>query len=198
MKLKIPSGFFENMSLIPSSLPLHVELTLAPSANMLIQRAAHASGDGNQSTTDNIKLARYRIDTTKTFLEVTYYKLPDGTDDKGNVIEGEPNAQAEFEAQFFAQKAMRYHGYLDALKPMMKISDQVMLDEIAHRTDWDAWLKLVPEDMEEKLQNAESVGRLISTRNEKTYADFREGLIAKYGLDVNKGHENPWSITPFN
>lgn len=99
MKLKIPSGFFENMSLIPSSLPLHVELTLAPSANMLIQRAAHASGDGNQSTTDNIKLARYRIDTTKTFLEVTYYKLPDGTDDKGNVIEGEPNAQAEFEAQ---------------------------------------------------------------------------------------------------
>ena len=107
LKLKIPSGFFENMSLIPSSLPLCVELTLASDANMLIQRAAHASGDGAHSTTDNIKLARYKIDITKIFLEVSYYKLPDGRDDEGNVIEGEPNAQAEFEAQFFAQKAIK-------------------------------------------------------------------------------------------
>lgn len=50
---------------------------------------------------------------------------------------------------------MHYHGYLDALKMMMQISDQVMLDEIANRCDWGAWLKLMPEKMEEKLQNAE-------------------------------------------
>lgn len=46
---------------------------------------------------------------------------------------------------------MRYYGYLDVLKSMMKILDQVMLDEIVYRIDWDAWLKLVLEDMEEKL-----------------------------------------------
>lgn len=107
LKLKIPSGFFENMSLIPSSLPLRVELTLASNANMLIQRAAHIAGTGAQSATDNIKLAKYQIGTVNTYLEVNYYRLPDGRDDEGNAIEGEPNAQAAFEAQFFSQKAIK-------------------------------------------------------------------------------------------
>lgn len=107
LELKIPSGFFENMSLIPSSLPLRVELTLASNANSLIQRMAHADGNGNPSTTANIRDAKYVIDTTQTYLGVNYYRLPDGRDEEGNPIEGEPNAQADFEAQFFSQKAIK-------------------------------------------------------------------------------------------
>ena len=95
------------MSLIPSSLPLRVELTLASNANSLIQRMAHADGDGNPSTTANIRDAKYVIDTTQTYLGVNYYRLPNGRDEEGNPIEGEPNAQADFEAQFFSQKAIK-------------------------------------------------------------------------------------------
>ena len=107
LKLKIPSGYFENMSLIPSSLPVRVELTLASDANSLIQRTAHAAGTGAQSATANIRDAKYRIDTTRTYLAVTYYRLPDGRDDEGNPIEGAKNEQAIFEKQFFSSKAIK-------------------------------------------------------------------------------------------
>ena len=67
---------------------------------------------------------------------------------------------------------MHYHGYLDALRMMMQITDQVMLDEISNRCDWGTWLKLVLEKVEKKLQNAKSVGRLITTGKEQAHADF--------------------------
>lgn len=107
LQLKIPSGFFENMSLIPSSLPLRVELTLASNANSLLCRLAHAAGTGNQSGTANIANAKYRIDPTQTYLAVTYYRLPDGRDEEGNPIEGAKNEQAIFEKQFFSSKAIK-------------------------------------------------------------------------------------------
>ena len=107
LQLKIPSGYFENMSLIPSSLPLRVELTLASNANSLIQREAHAAGTGAQSATANIANAKYRIDTTQTYLAVTYYRLPDGRDEEGNPIEGAKNEQALFEKEFFSSKAIK-------------------------------------------------------------------------------------------
>ena len=62
---------------------------------------------------------------------------------------------------------MRYHHFLDALKMMMQISDQVFLEDINKSSDWGAWLRLFPDEMEEKLQNAESVGQLISTGKKK-------------------------------
>ena len=93
---------------------------------------------------------------------------------------------------------MRYHHFLDALKMMMQISDEVFLEDINKSSDWGAWLRLFPDEMEEKLQNVESVGQLISTGKEKEYVNFRESLISKYGLNVDKGRENPWSIAPFN
>ena len=77
---------------------------------------------------------------------------------------------------------------------MMQITNQVMLDEISDRCDWGAWLKLVLEKVGKKLQNAKSVGRLITTGKEQAHADFWKGLIAKHGLNVNKGKENPWSL----
>lgn len=107
LELKIPSGFFENMSLIPSSLPLRVELTLASNANSLIQREANATGVGGASATADIANAKYRIDTANTYLAVNYYRLHDGRDEEGNPIEGEANKQAEFEAEFFARKAIK-------------------------------------------------------------------------------------------
>ena len=107
LKLKIPSGFFENMSLIPSSLPVRVELTLASNANSLIQRRAATTGAGDPSATAGVANAVYQIDSTKTYLGVWYYRLPDGRDEEGNPIEGEPNAQADFEAEFFSQKSIK-------------------------------------------------------------------------------------------
>ena len=70
LKLKIPSGFFENMSLIPSSLPVRVELTLASNANSLIQRRAATTGAGDPSATAGVANAVYQIDSTKTYLGV--------------------------------------------------------------------------------------------------------------------------------
>ena len=95
------------MSLIPSSLPLRVELTLASNANSLIQRRGANAGSGAASGTAGTANAVYQIDHTKTYLGVWYYRLPDGRDEEGNPIEGEPNVQADFEAEFFSQKAIK-------------------------------------------------------------------------------------------
>ena len=46
------------------------------------------------------------------------------------------------------------------------------MEDINKSSDWGAWLRLFPDEMEEKLQNAESVGQLISTGKEKVYVNF--------------------------
>ena len=97
----------------------------------------------------------------------------------------------QFVSLYFQMQEM---GYLDVLYWMMQIGDCYILDEITNPGDWGTWLKGCPEEVKEKLKHAENVGRLISTRNELEYTEFRSRLIAEYGLDIDLGEQNPWSL----
>ena len=107
LRIKLPGGFFENASYIPSSLSFEVTITLAGNAEMLIQRSAATNGLGAISGTANTANAKYVIKHTDVRLVVTYKTLPDGKDEDGRQVD--VNRRAAFEQAMFGGDPIKFN-----------------------------------------------------------------------------------------
>ena len=107
LRLKLPSGFFENASYIPSSLSFEVTITLAGNTEMLLQRRAAANCLGAISGTANDAAPKYVIKHTNVRLVVTYKTLPDGKDEDGRQVG--PNKRAAFEQAMFGGDPIKFN-----------------------------------------------------------------------------------------
>ena len=88
---------------------------------------------------------------------------------------------------------MRENGYLDVLKYMMQIQDDILVDEFLSGDAFD-WLRFMPEKLKVKLKNVETIGCLTSKINEQAYANLRTELLDKHPLDVSQRKQDPWAL----
>ena len=121
LRLKLPSGWFENASMLPSNMSFDVTIKLASNNKMLICRVGDNAGEGALPA-GNLGQPKYRIDHANVRLQIIYNTLPDGKDENGKQIA--INKREVFERNFFSKGVTNFQPfttfYVVATEPIVQ------------------------------------------------------------------------------